>query len=83
LTEVVASYHYSVVKVLLTKRAGFYPHRHRLSRLRQTKTPMFLPTSARQTAKPFAKLRVRQACVSDARRSYSVVNDLPWGTRSV
>ena len=38
--RVVASYHYSVVKVLVTKRAGFYTSRLGLSRNQQTKTPM-------------------------------------------
>jgi hypothetical protein len=42
LTEVVASYHFSIVKVLFSKRAGLYSHRSDLSRPIQTKTPMFL-----------------------------------------
>jgi hypothetical protein len=37
--RVVASYHYSVVKVLVTKRAAFYTSRLGLSRNQQTKTP--------------------------------------------
>ena len=40
--RVVASYHYSVVKVLVTKRAEFYTSRLGLSRHQQTKTPMSL-----------------------------------------
>jgi len=52
LTEVVASYHFSVVKVLFLKRAAFYSHRFNLSSLTQTKNRCFVSTSARQTAKP-------------------------------
>src|SRR6266496_1731577 len=40
--KVVASYHYSVVKVRVTKRAAFYTSRLGLSRHQQTKTPMSL-----------------------------------------
>ncbi|HET9909040.1 MAG TPA: hypothetical protein VFQ23_20500, partial [Anaerolineales bacterium] len=58
--RVVASYHYSVVKVLVTKRAGFYTSRLGLSRHQQTKTPMSFVFRHR-----LVRLQNPQACVSD------------------
>jgi len=53
LTEVVASYHFSIVKVLANRAGGLLLAPTTTVRLLQTKTPMScLSTSARQTAKP-------------------------------
>ena len=65
LTEVVASYHFSIVKVLFLKRAGFYSHCFSLSRLGQTKNTDVLFQHR------FVRLQNLQACVSDVRRLLS------------
>ena len=63
--RVVASYHYSVVKVLVTKRAAFYTSRLGLSRHQQTKTPMSFDIGSSDCNPSARSGRAPQACVSD------------------
>ena len=71
--RVVASYHYSVVKVLVTKRAGFYTSRLGLSRHQQTKTPMsFVFRHRLVRLQPFYRL-------VSLTRDFSVFIDLSGG----
>jgi hypothetical protein len=66
LTEVVASYHFSVVKVLFLRRAGFYSRHIYLSRVLTDEIADALRIGS-SDCKPFDKLRASPACVSDAR----------------
>ena len=70
--RVVASYHYSVVKVLVTKRAGFYTSRLGLSRHQQTKTPMSIVFRHRL-------VRLQTHRLVSLTRDFSVFIDLSGG----
>ena len=78
--RVVASYHYSVVKVLVTKRAGFYTSRLGLSRNQQTKTPMsfVFRDIGSSDGNPSASSRLTHRLVS-LTRDFSVFIDLSGG----
>jgi hypothetical protein len=74
LTEVVASYHFSVVKVLFLKRAAFYSRHTNLSRVLTDESADALRIGSSDCK--------TNRFVSLTRDCFSVVNDLPWGTRS-
>ena len=78
--RVVASYHYSVVKVLVTKRAAFYTSRLGLSRHQQTKTPMSFVVRdiGSSDCNPSAGSGLAHRLVS-LTRDFSVFNDLSGG----
>jgi hypothetical protein len=77
--RVVASYHYSVVKVRVTKRAGFYTSRLGLSRNLQTKTPMSLSFDIGSSdCNPSAGSGLAHRLVS-LTRDFSVFIDLSGG----
>jgi len=71
--RVVASYHYSVVKVLVTKRAGFYTSRLGLSRHQQTKTPMSF------VFRDIGSSDCKTHRLVSLTRDFSVFNDLSGG----
>ena len=75
--RVVASYHYSVVKVLGSKRAAFYTSRLGLSRNLQTKTPMSFDIGS-SDCNPSSSSGLAHRLVS-LTRDFSVFIDLSGG----
>ena len=78
--RVVASYHCSVVKVRVTKRAGFYSHRSGLSRVLADKSAdVFVFRHRLVRLQPFVAAQGGHRLVSLTRDCYSVLIDLSGG----